>query len=88
MREVMEKEVIDRFEDIGKKLNEEYLKAGNKSKQKRIIYDLYTFDSICEESFDFKNKHLWIMDDNLTPDSDNFIEYINRDKKIFGRCSL
>ena len=79
----MEKEVIDRFEDIGKKLNEEYLKAGNKSKQKRIIYDLYTFDSICEESFNFKNKHLWIVDSGLTPKEDKFIEYINRDKKIF-----
>ena len=34
----MEDKIIDTIKDIGNKLNEEYLRAGTKSKRRRILY--------------------------------------------------
>ncbi len=78
----MEEELIKTIERVGKKLNEEYLRATTKSKQRRIIYDLYSYDSFCNQIVNIENPHLWIVDENLLPE-DSFLEIINRDKKIF-----
>lgn len=37
----MEDKIIDTIKDIGNKLNEEYLRAGTKSKRRRILYELF-----------------------------------------------
>lgn len=79
----MEEKIISTLEEIGKKLNEEYLKAGTKSKKKKLIYELFSFSVLCEEEFGLENKHLWVIDDSLLLDRDYFLDIINRDKKIF-----
>lgn len=54
----MEDKIIDTIKDIGNKLNEEYLRAGTKSKRRRILYELFAFEVLCEEEFGIENKHL------------------------------
>lgn len=39
----MEDKIIDTIKDIGNKLNEEYLRAGTKSKRRRILYEFICF---------------------------------------------
>ena len=58
----MEDKIIDTIKDIGNKLNEEYLRAGTKSKRRRILYELFAFEVLCEEEFGIENKHLWFVE--------------------------
>lgn len=83
----MEDKIIDTIKDIGNKLNEEYLRAGTKSKRKRILYELFAFEALCEEEFGIENKHLWFIDEELLPDNKQYFDIINRDKKYFFNIS-
>lgn len=83
----MEDKIIDTIKDIGNKLNEEYLRAGTKSKRRRILYELFAFEVLCEEEFGIENKHLWFVDKELLPDNKQYFDIINRDKKCFFNIS-
>ncbi len=83
----MEDKIIDTIKDIGNKLNEEYLRAGTKSKRRRILYELFAFEVLCEEEFGIENKHLWFVDEELLPDNKQYFDIINRDKKCFFNIS-
>lgn len=82
-----EKEITKTITSIGDKLNNEYLKAGTMSKQKRIVYDLLMYSDLCDEVFETKNNHKWNIDEDLMPTDDNFINILNRDKKYFLELS-
>ena len=70
----MEDKIIDTIKDIGNKLNEEYLRAGTKSKRRRILYELFAFEVLCEEEFGIENKHLWFVDEELLPDNKQYFD--------------
>lgn len=82
-----EKEITKTITSIGDKLNNEYLKAGSKSKQKRILYDLYTYENFCNTILEINNKHKWYMNDELIPDNNQFLDTINKNKKYYFKLS-
>ena len=69
-------------------INEEYLRAGTKSKRRRILYELFAFEVLCEEEFGIENKHLWFVDEELLPDNKQYFDIIDRDKKYFFNISI
>lgn len=82
-----EKEITKTITSIGDKLNNEYLKAGTMSKQKRIVYDLYAYVCLFDELFEKEPKYIWNINEDLIPTDDNFINILNRDKKYFLELS-
>lgn len=79
----MDDKVLKNIILVGDKLNNEYLKAGSFSKQKRIAFDLCSYDDFCNEMLGINNKHKWYMMDDFIPDNDYLLEVLNRDKKCF-----
>lgn len=82
----MEEDVKTKLEEIGKRLNLEYLKAGTKSKKRRIFFDLYSFNVLMENEFGYGNKHLWEFDDDISSE-DLFLDNVSYEKKKFFEIS-
>ena len=83
----MDKDILESVNLIGNKLNYEYLKAGTKSKQKRIAYDLYSYEDFCAEILGISNKHKWYMMEDYIPDNDSLLDVLYRNNKYFFELS-
>lgn len=83
----MDKDILESVNLIGNKLNYEYLKAGTKSKQKRIAYDLYSYEDFCAEILGISNKHKWYMMEDYIPDNDSLLDVLYSNNKYFFELS-
>lgn len=78
----MEDKIIDTIKDIGNKLNEEYLRAGTKSKRRRILYELFInnfyMNVICmKDKIEDNDDCVYIEEERIKKYADNIMTRSN-----------